>query len=80
MAHTLASFHEDGNTPSDSDLLKMSQRGLLSSDDNSRNTLLFISSGPEALPIGRDFKTDSTSSGVMAMRESEYVLTGREGI
>ena len=45
----------------------MSHRGLDKDSANSFNNLLLIRSGLVALPINNDFRTDSTSCGVVIM-------------
>ena len=64
IGEILASFQGVGKDPRFKELLKREQRGSEISLASSLRTRLFKPFGPEALPSAKDFKTDSTSSGV----------------
>ena len=65
IGQTRASFHVSGKILCRRDWLTKEHKGYDSSCAISRRTRLFTSSDPTALPRGRDFKTDSTSRGVI---------------
>ena len=54
-------------------MLKTSHRGKDKESASSFNNLLLIKSGPVALPIGDDLRTDSTSCGVVII---ELIVSG----
>ena len=62
---TLACFRVLGNLPFAREKLNRSYREKDKDSASSFNSLLLISSGPVPLPIGEDFRTDSTSCGVV---------------
>ena len=62
---TLACFHVLGNLPFAREKLKRSHRGKDKDSASSFNNLLLNRSGPVALLIGNDFRTDSISCGVV---------------
>ena len=63
IGETWASFQDDGKTPFDNDKLNNEDNGLEISFESSRRILLFIPSGPHALPSGKPLSTDETSKG-----------------
>ena len=81
---TLACFHILGNLPFARKKLKRSHRGKDKDSVNSFNNLLLIRSGPVALPIGNDFRTDSTSCRVviivLIVSGGVTVAVGREAL
>ena len=81
---TLACFHILGNLPFGREKLKRSHRGKDNDSASSFNNLLLIRSGPVALPIDNDFRTDSTSCGVviivLIVSGGVTVAVGREAL
>ena len=59
-----ACFHISGTLPVTMEKLNKSHKGWDNGCDNSLRIRLFMLSGPEALPVFRDFKTVLTSYGV----------------
>ena len=71
---TSACFQICGALPDLRDKLKRSERGRARGWASSLRSRLFITSGPAALPIGSDFKLSLTSSGVIMIESSLYVV------
>ena len=81
---TLACFHVLGNLPFAREKLKRSHKGKDEDSTSSFNNLLLIRSDPVVLPIGNDFRTDSTSCGVviivLIVSGGVTVVVGREAL
>ena len=84
MGVTLASFHKLGTLPCAKEKLNRSQTGNDRTAATSFRSLLFIQSGPAALPVFKDLNIDSTSRGVveteLRVKAGVKIVGGREAL